>query len=302
MKVKKKHLVGQIADFPLHVVQLMVDEQVRQGNPANPSIFAKRVAADKKEGGFDWKYTNLRYMGWNAVIRKKKFHLILEPEKFQVQPEHLVGEIADFPLHVVQAMVDEQVRQGNKADPSVFAMNNWSGFNWHESSQGHRFWRMVIIEKQFYRVPEPEPETVKGHIHAELMKQYAEDAATHEEPWKLWECKNGDVSEDWYLLDSNPIWSPLVEYRRKVETKTKDKKKPAPREIIKAMLDKGMEVWASVSDESYDKARNNIGHYICKIVGYDETDEYPMQTKSLGWTFAVPVDLNTMTEITEMPK
>ena len=39
-KVKKKHLTGEIADFPKRVVQAMVDEQVRQGNPANPSVFA----------------------------------------------------------------------------------------------------------------------------------------------------------------------------------------------------------------------------------------------------------------------
>ena len=26
------------------------------------------------------------------------------------------------------------------------------------------------------------------HIHAELMKQYAEDAMTTDEPWKLWEA------------------------------------------------------------------------------------------------------------------
>ena len=36
-KVKNKHLTGEIADFPKRVVQAMVDEQVRQGNPAVPS-------------------------------------------------------------------------------------------------------------------------------------------------------------------------------------------------------------------------------------------------------------------------
>ena len=25
------------------------------------------------------------------------------------------------------------------------------------------------------------------HIHADIMKQYAEDAMTTDEPWKLWE-------------------------------------------------------------------------------------------------------------------
>ena len=32
--VTEADLRGEIADFPLHVVQAMCDEQVRQGNPA----------------------------------------------------------------------------------------------------------------------------------------------------------------------------------------------------------------------------------------------------------------------------
>ena len=54
-KVKKKHLTGQIADFPKRVVQEMVDEQVRQGNPADPSVFARERTIAKSQGGFNWK-------------------------------------------------------------------------------------------------------------------------------------------------------------------------------------------------------------------------------------------------------
>ena len=46
-KVKKKHLIGEIAGFPKRVVQAMVDEQVRQGNPANPIVFAGERVAGK---------------------------------------------------------------------------------------------------------------------------------------------------------------------------------------------------------------------------------------------------------------
>ena len=32
----------------------------------------------------------------------------------KVEQSDLIGEIKDFPIEIVQAMVDEQVRQGNK--------------------------------------------------------------------------------------------------------------------------------------------------------------------------------------------
>ena len=91
-------------------------------------------------------------------------------EKFKVKKKHLTGEIADFPLRVVQAMVDEQVRQGNKANPSVFATNIWKGFQWSNSEQGGDFWHDAIINRQFHLIPEPEKP--KGHVHAKLMKYW----------------------------------------------------------------------------------------------------------------------------------
>ena len=79
-KVKKKHLTGEIADFPKRVVQAMVDEQVRQGNPADPSVFSIRRTACRREGGFTWMKTAPGY-SWAEIILYKKFHLIPKREK-----------------------------------------------------------------------------------------------------------------------------------------------------------------------------------------------------------------------------
>ena len=79
-KVKKKHLTGEIADFPKRVVQAMVDEQVRQGNPADPSVFARDRTSCKEEGGFTWIEPALGN-SWADIIRGKKFHLIPKREK-----------------------------------------------------------------------------------------------------------------------------------------------------------------------------------------------------------------------------
>ena len=161
--------------------------------------------------------------------------------KFKVKKKHLTGEIADFPKRVVQAMVDEQVRQGNPADPSVFSVlctmdKSQGGFNWKESLLGWSFWTEIIWVKKFHLIPKRE--------------------------------------------------KPSVE----------------PNAIIQHMLDKGMVVWACMSDESYDDARVRIGYYACRVTKYDADKPYQVRTLYAGWKYAVPIDIATMTEITEAPK
>lgn len=170
-------------------------------------------------------------------------------EKFKVKKKHLTGEIADFPKRVVQAMVDEQVRQGNPANPSVFARDRTTckeecGFTWIKSALGNS-WADIIRGKKFHLIPK---------------KQSVEPNAI--------------------------IQKPSVE----------------PHTIIQHMLDKGMDVWVCMSDESYDAARAGIGSYAYRITGYDADNNYPVRAKSFGWKYAVPIDTATMTEITEVPK
>ena len=53
-----------------------------------------------------------------------------------------------------------------------------------------------------------------GHVHAELMALYAQDAMETSEPWKRWASylPNGCV---WVDCTSNPSWYDHIEYRRK---------------------------------------------------------------------------------------
>ena len=98
-KVKKKHLIGDIADFPRRVVQAMVDEQVRQGNPANPSVFARERTACEDEGGFTWIESALGN-SWSNIIWEKKFHLIPKREK-----PSLTSDIRVEPNAIIQNML-----------------------------------------------------------------------------------------------------------------------------------------------------------------------------------------------------
>ena len=75
-----------------------------------------------------------------------------------------------------------------------------------------------------------------------------------------------------------------------------------PHAIIQNMLDKGMDVWACMSFQSHDEARDRIGYNAHRITGYDADSDYPVQTRYCSWKYAVPVNIVTMTEITEVPK
>ena len=173
-------------------------------------------------------------------------------EKFKVKKKHLTGEIADFPKRVVQAMVDEQVRQGNPADTRVFARalnacKDEGGFTWTSSILGCFFWADIVWGKKFHLILKREKQSVEPN--AIIQKQSVE-----------------------------------------------------PNEIIQNMLANGMDVWACVSDDSYDDARANIGRYAYSVTQYDADSNYPMQSRYAGWKYAVPIDTATMTEITEVPK
>lgn len=58
---------------------------------------------------------------------------------------------------------------------------------------------------------------IKGHIHAELMAEYAEVAKTNPEPWKEFEYYEPE-DEYWDSLSTHPAWSTHLKYRRKPRT------------------------------------------------------------------------------------
>lgn len=74
-EINKSHLVGEIADFPMEVVERMVYEQVSQRQKINPTVFAIKNSAAPGEGGFSWAATVDGYAFWEKVIRHKDFDL-----------------------------------------------------------------------------------------------------------------------------------------------------------------------------------------------------------------------------------
>jgi len=67
----------------------------------------------------------------------------------KVEQSDLTGDLNDFPIEVVQKMVYEQVKQGNKADVSIFKTarsrdSHHGGFTWLMTKDGHDFWNCII--------------------------------------------------------------------------------------------------------------------------------------------------------------
>lgn len=55
-------------------------------------------------------------------------------------------------------------------------------------------------------------EPAKGHPHAALMAQFAEDASETDEPWKRWEMK---WKAGWIPLEMIYLWKKDMDFRRK---------------------------------------------------------------------------------------
>ena len=64
------------------------------------------------------------------------------------------GDIEGFPEEVVNWMLDQQEKQGNKMDVTVFELDKWSdksegGFDWGGSDEDHDFCSQIITRRAF---------------------------------------------------------------------------------------------------------------------------------------------------------
>lgn len=91
-KVKKADLVGAIKDFPIEVVEKMIEEQVRQGNCPNVEVFQRSVASEMEDGGFDWNETEDGYNFWEEVIVNSNFELFFKRYPKKTNLVYIVGD------------------------------------------------------------------------------------------------------------------------------------------------------------------------------------------------------------------
>lgn len=73
-----KDLTMSIKNFPMGVVVKMLEEQEKQGNKADVTVFQKRADSTAANGGFEWIRTEDEYAFWHKVITKRKFDVFFE--------------------------------------------------------------------------------------------------------------------------------------------------------------------------------------------------------------------------------
>ena len=85
-KVVNEDLVGELREFPLAVVQKMIERQVMQGNPANVKVFQADTTAEQLDGGFEWEDSPEGWDFWDKVIAGMEFNVFFEryPESNRV--------------------------------------------------------------------------------------------------------------------------------------------------------------------------------------------------------------------------
>lgn len=102
---------------------------------------------------------------------------------FDLTEEDLNGDIEDFPVGVIVRMMEEQKRQGNKPDITVFQKSRdsskaWKGFDWSDSENHYQFWYDVIKDKDFDLFFEKYPEyrKITRHDKNRHLPEYRRDS------------------------------------------------------------------------------------------------------------------------------
>ena len=114
--------------------------------------------------------------------------------EIKITEKDLIGEIKDLPIEVVQKMVEEQVRQGNKADVGVFQKctdsdKKHGGFEWEDTEDGFEFWAMFVLYKEFDEFFEKYPKQETSEM------QDAENTATQAHKEIDWEARRYEIAK-----------------------------------------------------------------------------------------------------------
>lgn len=74
--------------------------------------------------------------------------------KIKVNTKDLIGDLENFPIEVVEKMLEYQYKQLGKIDIAVFQYNRndaKEGFCWDDTIEGRDFWCDIIYRKNFDR-------------------------------------------------------------------------------------------------------------------------------------------------------
>ena len=109
--VTEKDCIEAIEGYPPHVVELMLDEQERQGNPRNVAIFQEKADANYFEGGFTWGKSVKGPMFWSSIHNGHKFDIAIPKPKIEVTKE-VARKTIEKPVE--QQEQSDEIKVGSK--------------------------------------------------------------------------------------------------------------------------------------------------------------------------------------------
>jgi hypothetical protein len=80
MEITKKYTSEELKHIPDLVIEAMLDEQEKQGNPRNLQVFEERIYAGKDSGGFDWNETE-NESAWEYAINEGEYDALIKAIK-----------------------------------------------------------------------------------------------------------------------------------------------------------------------------------------------------------------------------
>ena len=129
-KVEQSDLVGNIKDFPIEVVEKMIEEQVKQGNRPNVNVFQDYVTADAVDGGFSWCNTDDGNDFWLEVIDECNFDLFFEkyPKKNTPNLVYIAGD-SEIGMDIIKTLekyggINEHNYKGERNDAVYYIEPN----------------------------------------------------------------------------------------------------------------------------------------------------------------------------------
>lgn len=78
IKVTKKDLIGDLENFPIAVVEKMLQRQYEQVKKMDITVFQNYSRSDVQRGGFHWADTIEGHGFWYSVINEEKFDIFFE--------------------------------------------------------------------------------------------------------------------------------------------------------------------------------------------------------------------------------
>lgn len=129
-KVEQNDLVGYIKEYPIEVVEKMIEEQVKQGNCPNVEVFQENPSAGMVDGGFNWKKTEQGYEFWDEVIDECNFDLFFEkyPKKNKANLVYIVGD-SEIGMDIIKTLekyggINEHNYKGERNDAVYYIEPN----------------------------------------------------------------------------------------------------------------------------------------------------------------------------------